>query len=311
MLLQRLHDGWLAVTMLGALVPGFASPARAQDVPPHQRVVLVIMENKSYDQTRFQPYTASLIAKGATLTNSAGVTHPSQPNYFALWAANTLGVTNNNCPPAGAPFSDANLGQACEAAGLTWKVYAENLPAAGSTVCSADGSASSGLYTRKHAPWTYFTNLDHSRERPYSELAADLAADTLPSLSVILPNNCHNSHNSSTPGCTVPDADTWLSANLPPLIAALGPDGALILTWDEDDSASNNHILTVIVGPHAAPGSASGRAVTHYTVTRTICEMLRIPAFANAVTESPVTDIWSPAVPVLPTSWGRLKTMYR
>src|SRR5204862_5256005 len=138
--------------------------------PPHDRVVVVIMENKSYAQEIAQPYMATLMAQGATFTDSRGVLRPSQPNYFALWAGNSFGVSTDNCPVEGSPFPYPNFGQECEAAGLTWKAYSENLPAPGSTVCSADGTPVTGLYVRKHCPWTYFTNVDHNNERPYSEL---------------------------------------------------------------------------------------------------------------------------------------------
>ena len=149
-------------------------PLLANVVPPHDRVVVVIMENKSYDEVRVLPYTAGLIAAGGTCTSSFAVIHPSQPNYFAIWSGYTQGVSNDNCPAPGSPFSAENLGHACEAAGLTWRAYSENLPTPGGTACSYDGTASTGLYTRKHDPWTYFSNLNHLNERPYPDLAADM-----------------------------------------------------------------------------------------------------------------------------------------
>ncbi len=293
-----------------ALVASVAT-AMAAGVPPHDRVVVVVMENKSYDQVRTQPYTASLGAAGAAFTNSFGVTHPSQPNYFALWAGSTLGVTSNNCPAPGSPFSVENLGHACATAGRTWRAYSENLPSAGATGCSYNGSVSSGLYTRKHDPWTNFSNVSHVNERPYPDLAADIAAGTLPNLVFIIPNNCHNTHNSSTAGCGIADGDAWLAANLPPVLSALGPNGVLILTWDEDDSASNNHVLTVFVGPQVTPGFVATRTVTHYTVTRTICALLGLPNFGVAASETPITDIWMVPVSAPPSSWGRVKAIYR
>jgi hypothetical protein len=279
--------------------------------PHHDHVVVVVMENKSYDEVRSQPYTASLLAAGATLTNSVAVTHPSQPNYFALWGANTLGILNDNCPAPGSPFFTENLGQMCEAAGLTWKAYSENLAVAGSTACSFNGSASSGLYTRKHDPWTYYANLNHANERPYSDLAADIAAHALPNLAFIIPNNCHNTHNSSTPGCGLADGDAWLAANLPAVLGELGPKGLLVLTWDEDDSSANNHILTALVGPLVAAGAQSAQAVNHYTVVRMICEALGFSTFQRASAEPSILGVWVAPTPALASSWGRLKTMYR
>ena len=301
-----------AFAILAWLFLALASrPVAASGVPPLNRVVVVVMENKSYDQVRTQPYTSSLIAAGAVLTNSFGVTHPSQPNYFALWAASTLGVVNNNCPPAGTPFSAENLGHACEASGRTWRAYSENLASAGATACSYDGNASSGLYTRKHEPWTNFSNLNHANERPYTDLAADIAANALPNLVFIIPNNCHNTHNSTTPGCGIADGDAWLAANLPAVRAALGPSGVLILTWDEDDNFAGNHILTVFVGPTVIPGAVSTRTVTHYTLVRTICEALGLPNFGSAAGETAINDIWTIKTNAQPASWGRLKVIYR
>jgi acid phosphatase len=190
-------------------------------------------------------------------------------------------------------------------------VYAENLPAPASTDCSADGTPVSGLYTRKHAPWTYFTNVDHNNERPYSELAGVLATHTLPNLTFIIPNNCHNTHNDLTPGCMLPDGDTWLSQNLPPILAELGPNGLLILTWDEDDTSSSQHILTVFVGPKVIPGAVYDPTIRHYTVTKLICDVLGIEVLGYGIFEEPILGIWNDVTASRGTSWGRLKTIYR
>ncbi|HXS82017.1 MAG TPA: alkaline phosphatase family protein [Methylomirabilota bacterium] len=303
---RRFRNVLLAPGLLLALV----APARAA-APHHERVVVVVMENKSYDEVRTLPYTASLLAQGATLSNSVAVRHPSQPNYFALWGGNTLGITNDNCPAPGSPFSTQNLGQMCETNGLTWRAYSENLGAVGSTACSFDGTTSTGLYTRKHDPWTYYQNVNHLNERPYTDLAVDIAAGTLPNLVFIIPNNCHNTHNSSTPGCGLADGDTWLAANLPAVIAALGPTGLLVLTWDEDDSSANNHILTALVGPLVIPGAVSNQAVNHYTVVRMICEALGFPTFERATVEASIVNVWKSVTPTLQQNWGRLKASYR
>ena len=291
------------------LLPRPALPANG--VPALNHVVVVIMENKSWAAVQGRPYVSSLIAQGAQPFLSFAVTHPSQPNYIALWAGSTLGVTNDNCPAPGSPFSAENLGHACEAAGLTWRAYSENLPSAGATGCSYDGSASTGLYTRKHDPWTDFSNLDHMNERPYADLAADIGANQLPNLAFIIPNNCHNSHNSSTAGCTTLDADTWLSNNLPAVINALGPAGVLILTWDEDDSSSGNRVLTLFVGPLVKPNYVSSRNTTHYTTVRTITDGLGLTAFGLSAAETPLTDIWVTPVSTPGQSWGRIRTLYR
>lgn len=312
--MPRIVHPCLSLALRGALVLSALiaiGTAHAAVVPPHDRVIVVVMENKSYNQVRTQPYTMSLMSVGATFTNSFGTTHPSQPDYLSLWAGSTLGVTNNNCPAPGAPFAAENLGHACEVAGISWRAYSENLAVAGSTACSFDGSASSGLYTRKHAPWTQFANLNHANERPYTDLANDIANNTLPRLVYVVPNNCHNSHNSSTLGCGVPDADAWLGANLPTMINALGPKGLLVLTWDEDDNVSLNHILTVFVGPQVVSGAVSAQTINHHTVVRTICEALGLTPFALAGSEASIGNVWKLPVPTATHSWSQVKAIYR
>jgi acid phosphatase len=264
-------------------------------VPPLDRVIVVIMENKSYDVARGEPYTAGLMSRGVTFTRSFAVTHPSQPNYMALWSADLLGVLDNTCPAPGTPLTGENLGHACERAGIEWRAYSEDLPAAGSDTCSYEGNASSGLYARKHEPWTNFSNLDHARERPYTDLARDLAAGKLPRLVYVIPNNCHNSHNSKVSGCDASAADAWLAGALPPLLEAAGPRGLVVLTWDEDDKDAANHILTVFAGGAVRAGVTTSRPITHYTLVRTIGDGLGLAPFGLAAREAPIDSVWATA----------------
>ena len=260
------------------------------------------MENKSYNEVRTEPYIATLISQGTVFTNSYAITHPSLPNYLALWAGSTLGDTSDTCPPPDSPYTAENLGHACEAAGLSWRSYAENLPSAGSSVCKAD----SDLYTRKHDPWTDFSNLDHQNERPYSDLALDLTQGKLPRLAFVVPNNFDNMHDSDAD-----QGDAWLSNNLPAMLRGLGPAGMLVLTWDEDNDRSGNHILTVFVGQPVRRGYADAGTINHFTVLRALCESLGLEPFAGAAREPSLGDIWVPLTAARETSWGNVMMTYR
>lgn len=292
------------LTLIALCAPAIARAVPLVLAPPHHdRVVVVVMENRPYDVVRTQPYTASLIASGAELANSYAMTHPSQPNYLALWAGSTLGVIDNTCPAPGSPFAAANLGQACELGGLTWAAYVEDLPSVGWVGCTFNG----GLYTRKHAPWTHFSNASHSNEHPYGDLAAVLAANALPNLTFVIPNNCNNSHD-----CTVEQGDAWLAANVPAILNALGARGMLILTWDEDDGTSGNHILTVLKGPLVQPSAVSFQSVTHYGIGRVICETLGISPIGGGMGVPSITGVWRDLpVDAATASWGGLKLFYR
>lgn len=275
----------LAVALLAAIVSR-AGAAPAASVPALERVIVVVMENRSADQALDPltcPFTAKFARTWTHFSESYAVTHPSQPNYLALWAGSTMNVSNDACPPRGSPYEAENLGHALEAAGKTWRAYSEDLPGPGSAACRGPG----GLYTRKHAPWTHFGNLEHANERSYDDLAADIANHDLPDLAFVVPNNCHNTHD-----CSLSTGDAWLASELPILLSAAGRRGLLVLTWDEDDHSGNNRILTVFAGPVVRPGNASSRRITHYTLLRTLCDGLRIAPFGEAAADSAITDVW-------------------
>jgi phosphatidylinositol-3-phosphatase len=76
-----------------------AKSKKAVQRPDH--IVVVIFENKHRSNvigSAQAPYLNKLAAKGASMTHSYGVAHPSQPNYLALFSGSTHGVTSNACP---------------------------------------------------------------------------------------------------------------------------------------------------------------------------------------------------------------------
>ncbi len=278
------------ISLFRALIAGFfflgrpaAAAAQANSVPPLSHVIVIMMENQAYVNMKTLPYISTLISAYSSFADSYAITHPSQPNYLAIWSGSTQKITDDTCPAPGSPFSTPNLGQACEAAGLTWRAYCEGLPSDGYTGCSADG----GLYMRKHAPWTDFGNLNHNNERPYSDLATDLANGTLPNLAFVIPNMCDDMHD-----CAPSVGDTWLSKNVPSMLAGLGPNGLLVLTWDEDDDAHGNNILTVFAGPLVRSGYISTTVINHYTVLRTIGDGLSLAPIGLASGQNPILDVW-------------------
>ena len=113
-------------------------------MPRPDHVVVVILENErrsSIIRSPHAPYLNKLAARGANLTRSYGVTHPSQPNYLALFSGSTHGVTSNGCPRR---FPEAgNLSHQLRTAGLSFAGYAESLPKVGFRGCA------SGRYRRK------------------------------------------------------------------------------------------------------------------------------------------------------------------
>ena len=170
-------------------VPRVGLAAAAMPQPAH--VVIVVEENRSEGNiigSKSTPFINALAANGANMAQSFAETHPSEPNYLALFAGSTLGVTKDACPVNG---GDApNLASELLAAGYTFVGYAEGLPAVGSTVCSA------GKYARKHVPWANFTNVPPANSLPFSAFPMGNYA-SLPTVSFVIPNNDDNMHDGS------------------------------------------------------------------------------------------------------------------
>jgi hypothetical protein len=93
--------------------------------------------------------------------------------------------------------------------------------------------------------------------------------------------------------CSIATGDLWLSKNVSPLLSAVGPNGLVILTWDEDDGGAANHVLTVFDGRRVRKGHASARWMNHYTILRTICDALQLAPFGDALSDSAISDVWT------------------
>jgi hypothetical protein len=68
-------------------------------VPSFSHIVVVVEENKDYSEIIGNPpapYINSLATGGALLDNFTAITHPSEPNYFALYAGSTFGASSDD-----------------------------------------------------------------------------------------------------------------------------------------------------------------------------------------------------------------------
>lgn len=264
--------------------PAASSVAGAARTPatigPHAKnVVVVIMENRDYDLvigSAQAPYiNKTLVPQSALMTNSHGVTHPSQPNYLALFSGSTQGVSDDSCPHT---FSSANVGAELLAAHKTFDGYSESMPSNGYTGCG------SGEYARKHNPWSDFTNVPATSNLVYTGFPS-----SPPTLAIVVPNLCDDMHD-----CSTQTGDAWLKKNLPPILAYnKSHGGLLVLTWDEADPDNNgtNQIATLLVGPTVKPGKYAQK-ITHYSVLHTIESIGGIACTANACSSPVISGIW-------------------
>jgi hypothetical protein len=264
-----------------AAAHGPARGAESATRPPRpDHVVIVMLENKRYDKVIGDPNTpwvTSLAARGANLTRFYAETHPSQPNYLALFSGSTQGVTDNNCPHD--IGNRPNLGRQMLGTRRTFIGYAEDLPSVGWRGCGTT------TYARRHVPWADFSNIAGRYSRPFTAFPKDYR--TLPTLAFVVPNLCHDMHS-----CPKVQSDTWLKRQFAPYIAwATTHNSLFILTFDEDDKTDGNHIATVVAGAHVKPGRYATRA-DHYDLLRTLQDMYGLPPMGYAARRSALTGMW-------------------
>ncbi len=253
--------------------------AAAASLPRPAHVVIVVEENKTLSQiagNAHAPFINALVAHGALFTNARGVTHPSLPNYLALFA----GVTNTNgddCPATGFSPSAPNLASELLAAHFTFSGYAETLPGTGSKVCAA------GTYARKHAPWVAFDNVPGDLSKPFSALPK---YDALPTVSFLIPNVDDDMHDGS-----IGDGDEWLESHIKSLVSwANAHDTLIVLTWDEGYD-NDNTIPTVLIGPMVKPGKYA-QPVNHFNTLRTLEDMYGLPHTGKAGSVADLEGCW-------------------
>ncbi|BBX74655.1 acid phosphatase [Mycobacterium shinjukuense] len=282
-----------ALAVLGAVALALSAdpvgtPARigraAAALPTFAHVVIVVEENRSQSAiigNGEAPFINALAAGGAMMAQSFAETHPSEPNYLALFAGDTFGLTKNVCPVDGGTMP--NLASELLAAGHTFVGYAEDLPAVGSTVCAA------GKYGRKHVPWVNFSNVPPTLSVPFSAFPPPANYPSLPTVSFVIPNNDNNMHDGS-----IARGDAWLNRHLSAYADwSRANNSLLIVTWDEDDHSSRNQIPTVFYGAHVRPGTYQ-EAINHYNVLATLEQMYGLPKTGHAANASPIVDIWAP-----------------
>jgi phosphatidylinositol-3-phosphatase len=255
-----------------------AQPALSGELPRPDHIVIVIEENKSFSQiigSREAPYINELAKRGALFTQSYGVTHPSQPNYLALFSGSTRGITSDACP---LDLSGDNLASLLQAKDLSFVSYSESMPQAGYDGCIW------GAYMRKHNPTANWKELA-AYNQPFSAFPTGYAQ--LPAVAFVVPDQLNDMHDGS-----IAQGDAWLKRNIEQYAQwAMQHNSLLIVTWDEDDGSNNNRIATIFVGAMVRPGQYRQR-IDQYNLLRTIEEMYGLRYLGENATATTVSGIW-------------------
>lgn len=255
-------------------------------LPSFSHVFLVVEENHSFNDvigSSSMPYLNSLASKYGLAKQYFANAHPSIPDYLML----TTGQMETLDDSFSGTIGDDNVVRELVGAGKTWKTYQESIPSAG----YLGGDAPP--YVRRHNPFSFLSDVQNNTAQaanivPFTQFATDLASNTLPNFSFIVPDVNNDAHNG-----TLAAADSWLQSNIAPLIASatFQNGGLLVIIFDEGELSDFDHgggqVAAVIVSSSSKPGFQSQTLYQHQSTLRLVLEALGVDKFPGQAATAP------------------------
>ena len=254
--------------------------------PTFSHVFLVVEENHSFSDVignSSMPYLNSLASKYGLAKQYFANAHPSIPNYLML----TTGEMETLDDSFSGTIGDDNVVRELVSAGKTWKTYQESIPSAG----YLGGDAPP--YVRRHNPFSFLSDVQSNPAQaanivPFTQFATDLAGNSLPNFSFIVPDLNNDAHNG-----TLPAADSWLQSNIAPLIASstFQNGGLLVIIFDEGELNDSDHgggqIPAVLVSSNSKPNFQSQTLYQHQSTLRLVLQALGVNKFPGQAAAAP------------------------
>jgi hypothetical protein len=310
-------DGYLddlALTLSTTITPPVLTPP-ASSVPHFAHVFFAYMENENYSASQAPansgdyivgnpsaPYLNNTLAPmGSLLGNFYATQHPSDPNYLAGTSGSTWNIDADVSP---GQVSEPNLADDLNAAGLTWKGYAEGMD--GDCDLTNHNTASGGYYLNDDDVFLdYADNITpasycDAHNQPLTQLATDLqSASTTPDFVWFVANDYSDMEQGG-----VSAGDSWLSSELPLIFSSPAwqtQPSLLILTWDEGYTKSYgpsypNQVPAYIVASQGLvkQGYVSPGYYDDYSLLATIEDGLGLAKqTSNDTYAQPLSDIWT------------------
>jgi len=248
------------------------------------------------------PYLTTLAQTYGFNTHYTGIGHPSEPNYVALFGGSTLGISSdgNCCFQLNAP----NLVDRLEAAGLTWKAFAED--ASGSGTCSFMPPREGD-----HYPFIDFSDMKTSARcanmltttSPLDpEFVGALNGATLPNYVWLTPNDADNMHSSS-----VAVGDAYLATLVPLILSSrmfTAQKAALFIVFDEGSdvcptgNSKSDCVVAEWAGPAVKKVYTSTTSYDHYSYLSTLEANWNLPGLtSNDASATPMTEFFGTSPP--------------
>lgn len=288
--------------LLAAFAIALPLAPQEENAPVHhiKTVFVIVMENHNWTSdgsldiagnpaAPYINYTLLPMASYARNYNNPPGIHPSLPNYLWLEAGDTLGVHLDGPPSQYHQSTTSHLTTLLQKAGISWRAYEEGItgkdcPLNGEGPLDSNGST---LYVPRHDPFVYFNDVTNnlnpasanciSHIRPFSQLATDLAANTVARYNFITPSVCDDMHDACS-GDPIAHGDAWLKEHVPAILnsTAYRSGGVLLITWDEA-AKGDGPIGMVVLSPFAKGNHYSnGIYYTHSSTLRTIQEIFGV-----------------------------------
>jgi acid phosphatase len=298
------------------------STARASGTPKHfDHVLIVVLENQSYESAIQNDLLKSLAQKGAIFTNFGNLYHYSYPNYLAMIAGSDFGthrpqMLSDNQRTFNEDNNHKTIGDL-----INWKNYAEDYPASPTAEKPFLGDRS-GRYARRHVPFLSFREVQtksfhnviavdtHDQNNAFvsdiGSFVADPQKHPLPEYMFYSPNLDDDGHDpTANPQLGLEKSADWLRTFLTTWLhfddkTWLPKDESLkrtlvIVTYDESEGSNKpERIYTVFLGAMVKPQQVTA-AYNHYSVLRTIEDNFGLEPLHKDLgdgTASVITDIW-------------------
>lgn len=312
-----------------------ADTTELEGVPRFDHVIVVVLENENFSTTwnpAIAPYLNGLRNNDADKTrgnNSVfadhyyATGHASLDNYIAmisgqpdqpLTASDCLAVSLWVCAQGQLLMSNGrNLADQLEEQGVSWKGYMDGMPSEcfhqeySLTALEPDPYQGDSRtppaydYADRHNPFLYFPNIVgndarcRAHVRPYTELADDIASNTVPEFAFITPDTCHDGHDAPCSDGSVggmEGADNWLEQEMPALLEYVNErNGLLLITLDENaftdtelpPGCCSGGLTGLLPGFGGRIGLlALGPTLTHKTITTSYDHMSLLRTFESA-----------------------------
>lgn len=235
--------------------------SRAKSSRPFQHMYVIMMENTGAPDILGNPnlpYINHLVQTYGYDNNYFGVTHESLANYVSFITGNNWGTNSDNPTQQ---FNHTNLVDQLQVHHLSWKGYMQSMPSVGYNGYWYPDNEPAGtapavtppdaLYALKHNPFTLMTDIADNSSRlqnvvPFSQLAANLQANTVPNFVWITPNVINDMHGQPTgPGSMVTyndptqlyqAGDRFVQSTVQAIMASKSwktSKSVIYITWDE------------------------------------------------------------------------------